>query len=320
MRVKELVRGRGLGRRHGRRGRRSDAAHAALAARGARAAPQRRRAARLSRCGGSCRALGLSPPTSRKELLPDESLSDGFDLIDPASLRRERPAPRGLDGAAPTLPGAPLRAARLPALLGDHAPRGPLRDLEAARPVPERAGHLPPAPRPRSSPASEGIGAMRTIIEMDPPRHRSFRKVAAPWFTPRALNRIDAAVRRQRARARRPARRRDRRGRVRLRPRRRHGAPAAHPLDASSACRGRRSRASCGSPTSSSPRDDEELQRPGDDRQQAITRARARALPALRRHRRGPPQEPARRSRDGAGPRPGGRRSRWARSRPSATT
>src|SRR5512145_2895915 len=41
---------------------------------------------------------------------------------------------------------------------------------------------------------NEGIGAMRTIIEMDPPRHRSFRKVAAPWFTPRALGRIDAAV------------------------------------------------------------------------------------------------------------------------------
>jgi cytochrome P450 len=41
---------------------------------------------------------------------------------------------------------------------------------------------------------SEGIGSMRTIIEMDPPEHRSFRKVAAPWFTPRALARIDAAV------------------------------------------------------------------------------------------------------------------------------
>jgi cytochrome P450 len=40
----------------------------------------------------------------------------------------------------------------------------------------------------------EGIGAMRTIIEMDPPQHRSFRKVASPWFTPRAMNRIDAAV------------------------------------------------------------------------------------------------------------------------------
>ena len=37
---------------------------------------------------------------------------------------------------------------------------------------------------------SEGIGAMRTIIEMDPPEHRSFRKVASPWFTPRALDRI----------------------------------------------------------------------------------------------------------------------------------
>jgi len=41
---------------------------------------------------------------------------------------------------------------------------------------------------------SEGVGAMRTIIEMDPPAHRSYRKVASPWFTPRALGRIDAAV------------------------------------------------------------------------------------------------------------------------------
>ena len=41
---------------------------------------------------------------------------------------------------------------------------------------------------------SEGLGSMRTIIEMDPPEHRSFRKVASPWFTPRALARIDAAV------------------------------------------------------------------------------------------------------------------------------
>jgi len=41
---------------------------------------------------------------------------------------------------------------------------------------------------------NEGIGAMRTIIEMDPPAHRSYRKVASPWFTPRALNRVDAEV------------------------------------------------------------------------------------------------------------------------------
>jgi len=38
------------------------------------------------------------------------------------------------------------------------------------------------------------LGAMRTIIEMDPPEHRSFRKLASPWFTPRALARVDAVV------------------------------------------------------------------------------------------------------------------------------
>ncbi len=40
----------------------------------------------------------------------------------------------------------------------------------------------------------DGIGAMRVIIEMDPPEHRSFRKVASPHFTPRALRKLDAAI------------------------------------------------------------------------------------------------------------------------------
>jgi hypothetical protein len=35
---------------------------------------------------------------------------------------------------------------------------------------------------------------MQTIITMDPPRHRKYRKVASPWFTPQALNRIDETV------------------------------------------------------------------------------------------------------------------------------
>jgi hypothetical protein len=39
-----------------------------------------------------------------------------------------------------------------------------------------------------------GIGDMRVVITMDPPEHRAVRKVASPWFTPRALKRIDAAV------------------------------------------------------------------------------------------------------------------------------
>ncbi len=41
---------------------------------------------------------------------------------------------------------------------------------------------------------SQGIGAMRVVINMDPPEHRKVRKVASPWFTPRALQSIDAAV------------------------------------------------------------------------------------------------------------------------------
>jgi cytochrome P450 len=35
-----------------------------------------------------------------------------------------------------------------------------------------------------------GSGQFRTIIGMDPPEHRDYRKVAAPWFTPRAIGRV----------------------------------------------------------------------------------------------------------------------------------
>jgi cytochrome P450 len=51
---------------------------------------------------------------------------------------------------------------------------------------------------------SEGVGAMRTIIEMDPPEHRSFRKVASPWFTARARKHRSGG-RAERARSRRRA-------------------------------------------------------------------------------------------------------------------
>jgi cytochrome P450 len=40
----------------------------------------------------------------------------------------------------------------------------------------------------------KGIGQMRVIIGMDPPEHRDYRKVAVPWFTPRAIKRTDAVV------------------------------------------------------------------------------------------------------------------------------
>ncbi len=41
----------------------------------------------------------------------------------------------------------------------------------------------------------QSFGEMRTIIGIDPPEHREFRKVAAPWFTPRAIHGADAIVR-----------------------------------------------------------------------------------------------------------------------------
>ena len=51
------------------------------------------------------------------------------------------------------------------------------------------------APRKRSLDEElPGFSNMRVVINMDPPEHRKVRKVASPWFTPRALARIDPAV------------------------------------------------------------------------------------------------------------------------------
>jgi hypothetical protein len=42
--------------------------------------------------------------------------------------------------------------------------------------------------------ADQGIARMRTIIAMDPPEHRNYRKVAAPWFTRRAIESVASIV------------------------------------------------------------------------------------------------------------------------------
>ena len=46
--------------------------------------------------------------------------------------------------------------------------------------------------RQREDPSS--FGTMKTIIEMDPPEHRDFRKVASGFFTPRSIHRLDEIV------------------------------------------------------------------------------------------------------------------------------
>ena len=45
--------------------------------------------------------------------------------------------------------------------------------------------------RKREESAQGSFMQMRTIINMDQPDHRKYRKVASPWFTPRALGRLD---------------------------------------------------------------------------------------------------------------------------------
>ena len=50
------------------------------------------------------------------------------------------------------------------------------------------------APEDRGANDIPGFNAMRVVISMDPPEHRKVRKVASPWFTPRALQRIDGEV------------------------------------------------------------------------------------------------------------------------------
>ncbi len=42
--------------------------------------------------------------------------------------------------------------------------------------------------------SDQGLGAMRVIIEMDPPEHRAYRKVTSASFTPRAVRSLDAVV------------------------------------------------------------------------------------------------------------------------------
>jgi cytochrome P450 len=47
----------------------------------------------------------------------------------------------------------------------------------------------------RGKKQEEAAAQIRTIINMDPPDHRKYRKLASPYFTPRAINRLDGLVR-----------------------------------------------------------------------------------------------------------------------------
>jgi cytochrome P450 len=121
------------------------------------------------------------------------NLSDGFDLIDPASYARNGPPHDSWTVLRRHSPVHLCEPRDYPPFwaITRHA------DICEISKRPDQFLSQPGITHQRTSQIidrSQGIGAMRVIIEMDPPEHRSFRKVASPWFTPRAMDRIDAAV------------------------------------------------------------------------------------------------------------------------------
>lgn len=121
------------------------------------------------------------------------SLTDGFELIDPAAYGAAGP------------PHASWTALRRHSPVHRCEPRDypPFWAITRHAHIceiskqPDRFLSQPGIVHPRTTQIvdrSQGVGAMRTIIEMDPPEHRTYRKVAAPWFTPRAMDRVEAAV------------------------------------------------------------------------------------------------------------------------------
>ena len=139
-----------------------------------------------------------------------------------------RAAPRYLDEVAPGVSGAPLRAAGVPAVLGSHPPRGHLSDLQGPGRLPERAGHNDSAQGHRDRPQRRDRRDAHHHRD-GPAAHRSYRKVASPFFTPKAMGHIDPIVDASARHVVEPAGRRKRR--VRLRRRRRRGASAAGAVD-----------------------------------------------------------------------------------------
>ena len=120
-------------------------------------------------------------------------VTDGHELIDPASYGAQGP------------PHETWKKLRIDSPVHRCEPEsyGPFwaitrhADIRAISSRPEVFRNYPGIMHQRSEigdDRSQGIGAIRSIVEMDPPDHRAYRKVASSWFTPRAVGRLDGAV------------------------------------------------------------------------------------------------------------------------------
>jgi cytochrome P450 len=120
-------------------------------------------------------------------------LTDGFDLIDPSCYAKGGPPHESWTALRRHDPVHRCEPRDYPPYwaITRHA------DICEISKRPDAFMSYPGIVHPRTSQIVDrerGVGAMRTIIEMDPPEHRAFRKVASPSFTPRAMDRLDAAV------------------------------------------------------------------------------------------------------------------------------
>ena len=152
---------------------------------------------------------------------------------------------------------------------------------------------------------------MQTIIEMDPPKHRTFRKVAsAVVHAARASPASTRSWRRARARWSIVARRaRAATASATSSTRDRGRAPAAHPLRRSLGVAEDDEERDPAPDPAALRGDDPEFQRPRRTARRRFSEARPRVLPVLRQDHRRPPREPARRSRHRARERAGRRRA-----------
>ncbi|MCP4002852.1 MAG: cytochrome P450 [bacterium] len=121
------------------------------------------------------------------------AIEDGYELIHPAAYAKQGPPHDVWTRLRREAPLARCESA-------DYEPfwavtlHDDIREISGKPDLFKSEPGIVMLPRDQVRNNSEGLGAMRTIIEMDPPEHREYRKVASPWFTPRSLKRLEPAI------------------------------------------------------------------------------------------------------------------------------
>jgi cytochrome P450 len=125
----------------------------------------------------------------RRSFVTDTALTNGIELVDPEYYGRHGPPHDLWTELRRSSPVHRCETDEFPAFwaITKHAD---IVDISTKPDVflNEPGIVLLPNDRPRSN---EGVGGMRTIIEMDPPEHRSYRKVASSYFTPRSIQSLE---------------------------------------------------------------------------------------------------------------------------------